>query len=144
MGLPPFKKPNKQTSDRMRKVLRKGTLLERSTAQILRSEKIRFRSQPKIIGNPDFRILGTRIVVFCDSSFWHGRRHNMRTTETFHKNIEYWHAKLQRNRSRDRRVSRELRKRGWIVLRFWDEVILKRPRRVASRILKAIQMHAES
>lgn len=141
MTLPPFKKPNKQTTDRMRKVLRKGTDLERSMALILKSEGIKFRSQPEIKGNPDFRILGTRIIVFCDSSFWHGRWLNTRKAERFHKNHEFWRAKLLRNRSRDRKVSRDLKKRGWTVLRFWGQDILQHPRRVASRIWKEIKLH---
>jgi DNA mismatch endonuclease (patch repair protein) len=138
MSLPPFKKPNKQTTDRMLKVLRKGTDLERSMALILKRERIKFRSQPKVKGNPDFRILGTRIIVFCDSSFWHGRWFDTPKAERFHKNHEFWRAKLLRNRSRDRRVSRDLRKRGWVVLRLWDKDIFQHPRRVGSGIRKTI------
>lgn len=139
MNLPPFKKPPRQTTDRMRKVFQKGTSLERSMALILRREGIRFRSHPKYFGNPDFRILGARILVFCDSSFWHGRWLGTSKAERFHENLEFWQAKLTINRTRDRRVSRELRKQGWIVLRFWDDDIIQRPGRVADRMWKIIK-----
>ena len=108
-------------------------------ALILRRERIKFCAQPEIKGNPDFRILGVRIVVFCDSSFWHGRWVHTQKAEKFHKNQEFWQAKLIENRRRDRKVSQGLRKRGWVVLRFWDEDILQHSLRVSSRIRRAIK-----
>ena len=138
MSLPAYKKPDIQTRTRMQNVLRRGTYLERSAALILRREGIKFRSQPKIKGNPDFRIVGTRIVIFCDSSFWHGRWLNTPKAEKFYKNQAFWNAKLARNRKKDQRISRDLRRSGWIVLRFWDDDILKYPIRVLSKIRRSI------
>ena len=135
-------KSSKATAARMRKVRRAGTDLEQSAALILRREGINFRSQPRIKGNPDFRIVGSRVVVFCDSSFWHGRWLGSPKAEKFHKNQAFWHAKLLRNRSKDRRITRDLKNRGWVVLRFWDEDILQHPYRVASRIQTALKQHS--
>ena len=35
-------------------------------------------------------------------------------------NTEYWTAKIERNRARDRRVSAALRDAGWRVVRVWE------------------------
>jgi DNA mismatch endonuclease, patch repair protein len=138
MPLPRYEKPDHHTTARMQKVLRWGTDLERSTASILRQEGIKYRSQPKIKGNPDFRIVGKRVVIFCDSSFWHGRWLRSPKAEKFHKNQAFWNAKLLRNLRKDRRITRDLKQRGWFVLRFWDEEILQHPNRVASRMREAL------
>ena len=108
-------------------------------AALLKNAGLSYRSQPHLKGNPDFRIAGTRIVIFCDSSFWHGRWLNTPKAERFYKNQDFWQAKLERNKRKDRRITREMRQRGWIVLRFWDNDILKKPEQVASRISKAFR-----
>ena len=97
---------------------------------------VKYQSQPKLFGNPDFRIKETKILIFCDSSFWHGRRQNEITGKAFKRNADFWKAKLLYNKNKDRRISRELAKRGWIVLRFWDDQILKRPTFVIKKIKK--------
>jgi DNA mismatch endonuclease (patch repair protein) len=53
--------------------------------------------------------------VFVDGCFWHGcPRHG-----TLPKgNARFWREKIARNREREREVDRELRRRGWRVLRI--------------------------
>jgi hypothetical protein len=58
-----------------------------------------------------------RVCVFLDSDFWHGWqyprwKHLLKT--------EFWRTKIQRNRARDKQVTRKLRREGWTVLRFWE------------------------
>jgi len=51
----------------------------------------------------------------------------------------FWEAKITRNRERDREVNRELRRRGWRVLRIAEHSLKKRDRkRLISRIEKAL------
>jgi hypothetical protein len=52
-----------------------------------------------------------------DGCFWHGCPKCYRAPAS---NVRYWRAKIDRNRARDLRVRRELRKRGWAVLRLWE------------------------
>jgi len=122
------------TSDRMRRVKSKHTNLERLFARLLRSNGIRYQSQPRIFGNPDFRIKSTKILVFCDSSFWHGRNKNEITGKAFKTNRNFWVNKLKYNKARDTRTNRVLRKQGWAVLRFWDDDILKRSSFVVAKL----------
>ena len=55
--------------------------------------------------------------MFVDGCFWHGcPRHGTSPKG----NARFWREKIARNRERDREVNRELRRRGWRVLRIWD------------------------
>jgi DNA mismatch endonuclease (patch repair protein) len=139
MPLPSYETPTPQTSDRMRQVRRHGTDIETAMALLLKRAGLKYRSQPAIKGNPDFRLVGTRIVIFCDSAFWHGRYLNTPKGERFYKNKEFWQAKLEANKRKDRRITGELRKRGWTVLRFWDEDILRNPERIILKILRSVR-----
>jgi len=133
-----FEKPSVEVSERMRKVRSCGTGLEKKMEDILRSLHIRYQKQPNLQGHPDFRINGTNVLIFCDSSFWHGRRDKEITGNAFKKNREFWREKLIENRKRDEKNNRFLRKRGWSVWRFWDTDILKRPEKVRNRLRRII------
>ena len=133
-----FEKPSKEVSERMKKVKSVGTSLEKRMESILRSLGIRYQKQPNLQGHPDFRISGTNVLIFCDSSFWHGRREKEITGNAFKKNREFWREKLTENRKRDNRNNRALRKSGWSVWRFWDTDILKQPDKVRNRLRRII------
>lgn len=129
-----FEKPSLEVSKRMRKVKSRGTKLEKEMEKILNDLHIKYKKQPKLEGHPDFRIKGTNILIFCDSSFWHGRRKNDITGKAFKKNREFWTQKLIMNKKRDQRVNRTLRRNGWSVHRFWDTDILRKPEKVIRRL----------
>jgi len=133
-----FKKTKATVSERMRRVKSVGTKLEESMERILKANKIRFVRQPGLFGKPDFLIKGTKLLVFCDSSFWHGRRKEELSGEAFRKNKDFWVCKLNYNRRRDASISRNLRRQGWSVYRFWDTDVLRYPERVAQRLIRGI------
>jgi len=126
-------KPSKQVSDRMRRVRRSNTVIEKTMARLLKQLYLRYEKQPKMIGHPDFILREEKIAIFCDSSFWHGRPSK---EQHFKRNISFWERKINENRRRDIKTNRTLRKLGWKVLRFWDDKILKRPMIVARKILR--------
>jgi DNA mismatch endonuclease (patch repair protein) len=74
------------------------------------------RNRP-IVGKPDFVFPKAKVAVFVDGCFWHGCPKCYRAPKS---NVPYWRLKIERNRKRDLKVNRELRKRGWVVLRFWE------------------------
>lgn len=133
-----FEKPTKEISERMRRVKRSGTGLEKAMEEILKSLRIRYEKQPRLSGHPDFRIKGTNVLIFCDSSFWHGRRFREITGEAFKRNRELWVKKLTENKKRDQRYNRILRKSGWSVQRFWDTDISNRPDKVKNRLRRIL------
>src|SRR5215510_3239031 len=106
-----------EASARMQKIKSRGTALEKAMERILRSASIKFKRQPKLLGRPDFQIRGTNILIFCDSSFWHGRRLKECDGSAFYANKRLWMEKLNANKKRDARVNRALRRQGWSVQR---------------------------
>jgi DNA mismatch endonuclease (patch repair protein) len=107
-------------------------------AKILTAMRLRYQSQPNIPGKPDFIVTGTRLLVFCDSSFWHGRNNHELTGKAFRKNRSFWIHKLVENRRRDFRVNRKLRATGWSVARVWDTDIIGNPEKVKSKIKRMV------
>ena len=76
-----------------------------------------WRRHYRITGKPDFAFPHARLAVFVDGCFWHGcpRCGSLPTS-----NREYWKAKIERNTRRDRLQTKELKGRGWLVLRIWE------------------------
>lgn len=68
-------------------------------------------------GKPDFAWPKQKVAVFVDGCFWHGCPKCYRAPK---HNAEFWQEKIETNRRRDRRVARQLRSRGWSVLRIWE------------------------
>ncbi len=76
-----------------------------------------WRRQYPLPGRPDFAFPARRLAVFVDGCFWNGcPRHGTSPKG----NARFWREKIARNRERDREVNRELRRRGWRVLRIWE------------------------
>lgn len=104
---------------------------EIALAKLLRATGITgWRRHAALLGKPDFTFRKQRVVVFVDGCFWHGCPKHGSTPAT---NRAFWHKKLTGNHSRDRLVTRELRKRGWRVMRFWEHE-LQNPARVLTRV----------
>jgi len=102
---------------------------------VLRANRLTgWRRRWPIFGRPDFVFPKIKVAVFVDGCFWHGCPKCYRAPKT---NGPYWRLKIARNRKRDLKVKGELRKQGWIVLRFW-ECHLKDSVRIATRIRKAV------
>lgn len=58
----------------MSRVRGSDTVIEQKLGKALWAAGIRYRKQyKKLIGKPDFVVVWTKVAIFCDSSFWHGR-----------------------------------------------------------------------
>ncbi len=136
---PWFRKPSLAVSRRMKRVKSSNTRIEKRMEALLKNQEIRYERQPSLTGKPDFRIKDANILVFCDSSFWHGRRKKEVKGEAFKKNRDFWVNKLRENKNRDARINRALRKEGWRALRFWDTDILKFPEKVTARLKRELK-----
>lgn len=101
---------------------------------ILRSRGISgWRRHLRILGRPDFVFREYKLAVFIDGCFWHccPKCGNMPKN-----NRLFWKIKLEGNVARDRRVTTELKKMGWKVLRLWEHEL-----RSESRVLAKLQRH---
>jgi len=114
---------NKSTEDALVRALRAARLTG-------------WRRHVRLPGSPDLVFRAERLAVFVDGCFWHGCRRHLRLPTT---RPDYWPAKIERNRRRDRRVARELRSRGWSVLRLWEHQLSgERAAHAANRIERAL------
>ena len=107
----------------MQAVKAKDSQIELLLRRGLWAQGYRYRLHDKNLpGKPDIVFVSERVVIFCDSEFWHGYDWELRKLE-IKTNQEFWHKKIQRNIERDHEVTEQLRNQDWIVLRFWGHDI---------------------
>lgn len=66
---------------------------------------------------PDIVFTRARLAVFVDGCFWHSCPEHGQQPKS---NSEWWEAKLERNRVRDRRANAALAAAGWRLVRVWE------------------------
>jgi DNA mismatch endonuclease (patch repair protein) len=98
----------------------KDTAPEMRVRRLLHALGFRFRLHATALpGKPDIVLPRYRKVIFVHGCFWHAhtrcRRATLPTT-----NAEFWTTKIGKNRMRDRRARRQLRRLGWGVLVLWQ------------------------
>lgn len=128
-------------SEVMSKIRGKGNkATEIALAKLFRANGITgWRRHYPIAGRPDFAFPTHKLAVFVDGCFWHGcPKHGAQPKG----NRKFWTEKLKSNITRDRRVNKELRARGWRVVRVWEHD-LRKPRqaithRRISRMLTSV------
>jgi DNA mismatch endonuclease (patch repair protein) len=104
--------------------------------RLLKKEAITgWRRHLRFPGRPDFAFPKQRMLIFVDGDFWHG---NPRTFKGPKSNTAFWIQKVERNRIRDREVSRHLRKQGWTVMRIWESDLRRYPDRCMARIKRLL------
>lgn len=86
-------------------------------------------------GTPDFIFRAYRVAIFVDGCFWHGCPRCYSRPKT---NSKFWDSKIARNRERDRSANRELRKRGWRVVRIWQHELSRKNARRLQRKLRHV------
>ena len=93
---------------------------ERAVRRLAHALGYRFRLQRKDLpGRPDLVFPGRRTALFVHGCFWHG--HDCaRGRRVPRSNADYWRAKIDRNRERDRRSLLELEALGWRVVIVWE------------------------
>ncbi len=104
----------------MKRVGRKDTAPELIVRGYLHSHGLRYRlHDERLPGTPDLCFLKRASVVFVNGCFWHGHdcRHGAVAPR---RNADYWAAKIEDNRRRDRRKHDELRALGWHVEVIWE------------------------
>jgi len=78
----------------------------------------------------------TRVAVYLHGCFWHGCPEH---GELPRHNAEWWKAKLERTRARDRRTAIELQASGWEVVEVWEHEDPVEAARGIARIVRGRQ-----
>jgi|SRR5271165_1033896 len=129
----PFTSDPAEVSARMRLIRGKNTKPELSLFSILSAAEIPFEPHARVGRTEADAKIDRSVLIFIDSPFWH-----LRDEAELRRLSPYWKARLVRNKRRDGRQRRELRKLGFSVLRFWADEINEQ--RVLSRIRRIVSM----
>lgn len=116
------------------------TIPEKLLRSFLWRRGLRFRKNLKqLAGKPDIVFTATRVAVFCDGDFWHGR-HWQRLSEELQSraNADYWIQKIRSNMVRDEHTTRLLTDMGWHVIRLWEGDIRANPMAAASLVENSV------
>jgi len=128
-----------QRSYMMSRVRSKDTRPEIALRKLVHARGLRFRKHCKELhGCPDLVFAGAGVVVFVDGDYWHGWRFSTWSW----KLGQYWREKIQKNRRRDQRTFRRLRREGWIVLRIWEHQIERNPLSCVDRVESLVRQNA--
>ena len=111
----------------MSNIKNKDTSIELKLRKALWEKGYRYRKNyNKLPGKPDIVLTKYRIVIFCDSEFFHGKDwEKLKLQLEKGKNSEFWINKISKNIERDEKIEKELNFMGWTVLRFWGKDINK-------------------
>lgn len=107
-------------SEVMSRVRSKNTGPEMVVRRALWASGVRYRlHDKKLPGHPDIVFASRRLVLLVHGCFWHGHegcpRHRIPKSR-----VEWWTAKIERNKARDAEVRVSLAAAGWTVLVLWE------------------------
>ena len=123
-------------SERMSRIRSQGTKCEKEFGRVLRRAGLRYRGQRKDLpGRPDFAMVEAKVAVFVDGAFWHGRDLRAKGDRL----DDHWLEKIRGNVRRDRRNDRELRAKGWSVVRIWEKDVFRRSDWCVARVKRAMK-----
>ena len=126
---------SEQRSRCMSSVRNRDTDLERLVRSGLHKRGLRFKKHVKgLPGTPDIVFTSQAIAVFIDGDFWHGYRF----PAWKYKLSDFWKAKIAKNRERDRKNFRKLKRMGWRVIRIWQHEIRADVDACIDRIVSAV------
>ena len=123
----------------MSRIKSKDTKIEIVLRKALWAAGIRYRKNvQKLPGKPDVLLSKWKVVIFCDSEFWHGKNFG---NDSFKSTInkEYWINKISNNVEHDLKINLELNKMGYRVLRFWGKDILNQTNRCVDDVRNQIK-----
>jgi DNA mismatch endonuclease (patch repair protein) len=104
----------------MSQIRSKDTSPERLVRSFLFAQGLRFRKNDKRYpGHPDVVLPKYHTMIFVNGCFWH-LHEGCSKARIPKSSVEFWTAKLLRNRARDAAQHEELAAAGWRVLVVWE------------------------
>lgn len=115
-----------QRHKNMKNIKSKDTKIEVVLRKELWHRGYRYRKNyNELPGKPDIVLTKQKIVIFCDSEFFHGKDWEvLKSRLEKGNNANYWLKKIERNITRDQEINQQLNFLGWTVVRFWGKEIL--------------------
>ena len=104
----------------MSRIRGKNTTPEILVRKGLHARGFRFRlHNKKLPGCPDIVLPKYGVAIMVNGCFWHGHKGCRYATEP-KSNVEFWEAKIARNRHRDEVTAAHLEALGWTVITVWE------------------------
>jgi len=129
--------PKEKRSEIMSRIKGSDTSFEDSFRKALWKRGLRYRKNVKgMTGKPDLCFPRDKIVVFLDSCFWHGCKYHCRTPKS---NVEYWEGKIERNKKRDKEVTKFYKNNSYKIMRFWEHEVKENFDEILDKIEKAVK-----
>lgn len=128
-----------QRSKNMQAIKSSETKMEVLLRRTLWSRRLHFPKNVKsVLGKPDLAMKKYKIAVFVDSEFFHGKEWEA-TKYRIKSNRDFWWPKIEGNMRRDRFVNSELKKQGWIVIRFWSLDVKKNLEKCCRKVVRTFE-----
>lgn len=109
-----------QRSHCMSRIRGKNTRPEILVRKGLHARGFRFRlHNRKLPGSPDIVLPKYGVAIMVNGCFWHGHKGCRYATKP-KSNVEFWEAKIARNRHRDEVTDAHLEALGWHVITVWE------------------------
>ena len=104
----------------MSRIRGKDTKPELLVRKGLHARGFRFRLQDrKLPGRPDIVLPKYGVAIMVNGCFWHGHKGCRYATKP-KSNVEFWEAKIARNKHRDEVTAAHLEALGWTVIIVWE------------------------
>ena len=102
----------------------------------LHARGLRFRLHDRALpGKPDLAFPKHRAAIFANGCFWHG--HDCHLFKWPSTRVEFWRAKIERNRVVDARALERLASLGWRVATVWECALKGRAKQPVDEVLDA-------
>lgn len=132
-----------QRHKNMKNIKSKDTSIELKLRKELWKRGYRYRKNyAGLPGKPDIVLTRYKIVIFCDSEFFHGKDwEELKAQLKKGKNAEFWIEKISKNQQRDDDINKRLQSMGWTVIRFWGKDIMNNTEECVRIIEEAVFEH---
>ena len=122
----------KKRSEIMSKIRSKDTKIEILFRKALWKSGFRYRkNSSKYFGKPDIVLPKYKTVIFIDSCFWHNCPKHGYLPKS---NLRYWRKKIERNKERDKEVSKHYKKQNWKIFRIWEHDLFSKTDKIFKEI----------
>ena len=96
----------------------------------------------KLPGKPDLVLRKYNAVIFVHGCFWHGHSCNF---YSFPKSrVNFWRAKIDRNKERDINVVKELVSLGWRVGIIWECAVNRKKKDILNKLFHDLSLWLKS
>ncbi len=104
----------------MASIRSKNTKPELLVRRYLFAHGYRYRiNHHRLPGHPDIVMRKYRMVIFVNGCFWHGHE-GCRYFVVPKSRTEFWKAKIERNKARDKEEQSKLASMGWHCITIWE------------------------